>query len=381
MGETPAKSYLPRMADDDASTAAPGGALLAGLGARARRRAEPRGSIAVAGAGCALAAIGAVVVGVSGGADGDHFDRWPGVAATLLLLVAGILVHHHVRRGALATAATVAIVASLPPLLVFLTFDEGALPGPPWSTEAVLVLSTLGWTAAYLVGAGRGRPAFLASAALGVWATVLQLTEQLFDLPFLVLQALPFGFVTFDDGGASGTGEGWSEYEPSGFGGPSLPSATTIGVLSLLIGVGYLLLSRHLDRRGCPGVGTPVLVAALPALLTGVSFLGSDLGDGGAALAYVALGLCLAAYGASAGRRFTCWLGAVLAGLGIFDLASQAAGTATTLGITLLGFGMGTVVLAHVVGEATGEADELVLTVPGVRRRVPRRSISAPPGD
>jgi hypothetical protein len=366
------------MADPKVGAPAPGIALLDRLGARARRRAEPRATIAVAGAGCALATLGAVVVGVSGGTGDGGFDRWPGVASTLLLLVAGVLVQHQVRRGPLTTAATVAIVLSLPPLLVFLTFDEGGglSGGAPWSTEAVLVLSTLGWALAYLVGPGRGRPAFLAAAALGVWASTLQLVEKVFDLPFLLLQGFPFGLVTFgtdpyyDDG---------SYEEGFGYGVPDLPSPVTVGVLSLLIGGAFLLASRRLDQRGYLGAGTPLVVAAVPALLTGVNFLGADLGSVGAALTYVVLGLVLAAHGATAGRRLTCWLGAAVAAGGILNLAVESAETATTVGIAFLCFGLGTVVLAQVVSDTVGEPDEMALTAPSARRRgLPRRAVRPP---
>ena len=362
-----------------AGAAAPGIPVLDRLGVRARRRPQPRATIAMAGVGCVVAAIGAIVVGVSGGTGDDGgFSRWPGVATTLLLLVVGLLVQHQVPRGPLATAATIAVVASLPPLLVFVTFDPDSFPGAPWSTEAVLVLSTMGWSLAYLVGPGRGRAVYLGAAALGLWATVLQVTEKLFDLPFLLLQWFPFGLFWFGTGDSTGGfDEGYEDgFESGGFGGPELPSVVTIGVLSLLFGAGFLLLSRHLDRRGYPGAATPLLVAALVALVVGANFLGSDLGTAGGSFLYLGLGVALAAHGADAGRRATCWVGAVVAGTGVVNLATEAGDSATTVGIALLCLGAATVVVAHLVADASGEPDELVLAAP---RTAPRRSITRTP--
>lgn len=108
--------------------------------------------------------------------------------------------------------------------------------------------------AAYLVGDGRGRPAFLGAAAIGLWASVLQLTEHLLDLPFTLAQLIPSMFLGFDSSSFESTGSSLDSgsFTTDTSGGilseanvPSalrhLPDPTTIGVLSLLIGLGYLL--------------------------------------------------------------------------------------------------------------------------------------------
>ena len=41
-----------------------------------------------------------------------------------------------------------------------------------------LVVSTAVWAGTYLAGPGRGRPLLLGAAAVGLWLTVLQVTEE-----------------------------------------------------------------------------------------------------------------------------------------------------------------------------------------------------------
>ena len=89
MAAGPAESYRPSMSEP---TAAPP-TLLARLGPRARRRAEPRASIALAGTGCALVVVGALVLSVEGAGTGDGgFNRWPGLLLTAMVAASGLVV-------------------------------------------------------------------------------------------------------------------------------------------------------------------------------------------------------------------------------------------------------------------------------------------------
>src|SRR5690349_6145514 len=94
---------------DLADTGAHRPSFLDSLGPRGLRRAEPRASIALAGAGCALAVVGVLVLaGDAGDGTGGSFNRVPGVVLATVLVAIGALLMHQVREGALATAGSVA---------------------------------------------------------------------------------------------------------------------------------------------------------------------------------------------------------------------------------------------------------------------------------
>lgn len=319
-------------------------------------------SIALAGAGCALAILGVLIVSGDTGASDDDFNRAPGIILCALVIAGGYAALAGVKRGAVATAGTVAAALGVPPLLFFMTVDEHSIP--PYSTEAILVVSTIAWLVSYAAGPGRGRLFFLGAGLFGVWASVLQLTEELFDAPFLFFGFFfPFVYIEpgFDDSGSFGGDSDIGADFSIGY-----PDATTIGILSLAFGVAYVLLSRRFDRQGHHGVATPFSVIALPALLVGVIGLADELEQAGAGLLLVGIGVGLAHHGATTWRRATTWIGgaATVVGAGVFlgDMTDEA----TLLGLLFVAAGIGIVFAGHAIAQATGEADELAVTVPAI---------------
>lgn len=318
-------------------------------------------SIALAGAGCALAILGVLIVSGDTGAGDDDFNRAPGIILCALVIAGGHAALARVERGAVATAGTVAAALGVPPLLFFMTFDENGIP--PYSTEAILVVSTIAWLVSYAVGPGRGRLFFLGAGLFGVWASVLQLTEDLFDAPYLLLGLFfPFVYVepSFDDSGSLG-GESDFGADLSSLG---VPDPTAIGILSLAFGVAYVVLSRRFDRQGHHGAATPFTVIALPAFLVGVIGMADELEQAGSGLLAVGIGVGLAYHGSSTWRRATTWIGgaATVVGAGVFlgDMTDEA----TLLGLLYVAAGIGIVFAGHAIAQATGEADELAVTVP-----------------
>src|SRR5690606_32584812 len=180
--------------------------IIDNLGDRALRRAEPRTSIAVAGAGCALAVLGVLIVSGDAGSGDDGFNRWPGVIFCAAVLAAGFYVMSRFRIGALATGGSVAAALAVPPLMFFLTFSETSFP--PYSTEGILLVSTLVWLGAYFFGPGRGRPFFLGAGLIGVWATIMQMVENVFDFPFLFFGGLALTFDEETGSSSFGPGDG-----------------------------------------------------------------------------------------------------------------------------------------------------------------------------
>jgi hypothetical protein len=322
------------------------------LGPRALRRAEPRASIAVAGAGCALAVLGALIVGFDSADDGGTIDLLPGLVLTAALVAGGIAVQARFRRGPLATGGTVAVLLGAPAAVLFAVkmADDSAGLTP------IVLLSTLVWLGVYLFGPGRGRPAYLAAAALGGWLLVLQ---ALGDLERLPLMFFPMFSFEVDDG---------SDLLGSSY--LSRPDITTLALLSLGVGVAYVLLSRSLDRRGAVGAATPLLVAALPAIALGCLGLADELEAVGAGLVAIAAGGLLALHGATVGRRATTWVGGGLVAIGVAAVLGDLSGDDTAAGgVLFLAGGLGLVGLAHVLAIRFQEPHELP-EPPAPRRRL-----------
>src|SRR3546814_2507424 len=88
----------------------------------------------------------------------------------------------------MAAAGTVAAPLGVPALLGFLSLDVNDFP--PYPTDLILIGTTVAWGGSYLIGPGRGRPFFLGAGLIGLWFTILQLTEGVFDFPFALISGL-----------------------------------------------------------------------------------------------------------------------------------------------------------------------------------------------
>lgn len=340
----------------------PTASFLDSLGARGSRRAEPRASIAIAGAGCALAVLGALVIAADTGASDGDFNRAPGIVLSALIVAAGFFTLAAVRQGPLATAGVAAAALGVPPLVFFLTFDQGGFP--PYSTNGILIASTVAWLGAYAVGPGRGRPFFLGAGLLGFWLTILQLTEHVFEAPFGFLGG--FRSSSSTSFGDSTGAIGGSSFD-SGTNGPSfhVPDPTTLGLISLGLGLAYLLACRRLDKRGHHGVATPFALATLPTLFAGTLFMADDLEQAGTGLLALVIGAALAWHGASVGRRVTAWLGGAATAIGAGVFLGDMTDDATVGGMLFMAAGIGLVAAGHGIALALGEPDEMAVTSVG----------------
>lgn len=344
----------------------PATSFLDALGPRASRRAEPRASIAIAGAGCALAVIGVLIVaGDTGASDGD-FNRVPGLLLSALVVAAGLVTLQAAQQGPLATGGAVATALGVPPLMFFLTWDSGGFP--PYSTDGILLVSTIAWLGFYLVGPGRGRPFFLGAGLIALWLTVLQLTEQVFDSPFGFFSSMSMSATGSLEGGGGypggDFGESSGDFGYSGrspFDGPTfhMPDLTTLGLLSLGLGLAYLVACRGLDARGRHGIATPFAVATIPTLLAGTILLGDDLEQAGTGLLALAIGLGLALHGASSRRRATAWIGGAATAFGAAVFLSDMTDDATIGGMLFMAGGLALVAAGHAISMALSEPDEM----------------------
>jgi len=350
---------------------------MARLGAWAGRRAEPRLWISLAGAGCALAVAGVVIisgdaqVGDEGFSDGS---RVPGIVLCLVVAVAGYVLLHRFRESPAATAGVTAIALAVPPLFYFLTFDGDNVP--PWSAEGILALSALVWLVSYVIGPARGRPLLLGAGLVTVVLLAFQLTEE----PF----SAGFDETTFVAESPFVPDEPFPGDEPSPgpeelASGNDQPDPTTLGIISLLFGVAYLAAGRLLDRRRFAGTATPFVVAALAAIPAGIAFLGEDLEAAGAGVVSIVAGLVVAWFGARSGRRASTVIGAGGVALGIVLVIADAMqeSSPTSIGIALLVVGAAVALGAQLLHMQTGESPQMT---PGPSVFGPSRSPVTPPG-
>ena len=334
-----------------------GEGFLARLGAWAGRRAEPRLWISLAGAGCALAVAGVVIiagdaqVGEDGLSDGS---RLPGIVLCLAVAAVGYALLHWFAEAPAATAGVTAIALAVPPFFYFLTFDaDGA---PPWSAEAILALSAVVWLVSYVMGPARGRPLLLGAGLVAVVLLAFQFMEQPFstgfeatfvdESPFTPEEPFP-GEEPFPE----------DEFTTQG----DEPDPTTLGIISLVFGGAYLVAARLLDRRGFAGTATPFVVASLAAIPAGIAFLGDDLEAAGAGAAAIVAGLAVAWLGARSGRRASTVIGAGGVALGIVLITADAMedSSPTSIGIALLVAGGSVALAAQLLHTQTGESPQM----------------------
>ncbi len=340
------------------------------LGPRVARRPQPRASIALAGAGCALAVAGVLTLAGDAGVSNDGgFNRTPGIILSLLVVGAGLLVLQLRNQGPLATAGSVAVAAGTPAAIGFMVVGGG-----DGRLDTAITLSALAWLATYLVGPGRGRPVFLGLAAYGVWSTVLQMVGAGGATSLLALT--PLGWFAFGESCEYDSFTGSSDCTstgPFGMRGFDQPDWAALGLVSLAVALGYLLLSRWLDRNGRHGMSTPFVLVGLLAVVQGVIALGIELEDAhGAGAIILVAGVALAVFGGSTGRRFTTWFGGAASALGVGLIVLPDVDSASAGGLLLLGSGLVVVAVTHLVAEQLDEPDELATdrpTDPGTGRR------------
>lgn len=331
----------PTEASEPLAPASPGPRpLLERIGARARDRAPARFGVALAAAGAAIAVVGGAFVGGDQLAP-DDFDgspeTLPGTLIMLLLVVGGFALLALATRDPLRAAGATAGAVAIPVLLFFLTFDVNDFP--PFSVDAILLVSSLLWGLAYLVGPSTGRPFFLGAALVGAWMFLLEQVESVLTAPFLTFTPAPFvgGFRGFDQ-----------------------PDLTTLGILSLAFGYGYLVVAALLDGRGLRGLATPFVVAGLIVVNNGFGFLAEDLEPAGVGVLLVGTGLGLAVYFSGSGRRGTTWIGAASVATGVALIIGDVMEDSdfSSIGVTALVVGALVVAVAEMLSRAMNEPGE-----------------------
>ena len=354
--------------------------------------------------GCVLAVLGIWLISGDARApsDGDEGSNLPGILLCLAVVAAGFVLLHFFRELPASTAGVTAIVLGLPALMVFLTFDVDS--SELVSLEAVLGGSALVWLIAYLVGPGAGRPVLLGVALAFGWLFAIQAVEDPFqsglEPPTLLEEGPlpgvddpapleeddpfaddPFADDAFEDEFGTDVGDDFGS-DSSGSG-----SATTVGIISVLFGAGYLVGARLLDRRGVPGPGVPLSFVGHVALPVGVVFLSEDLEAVGTGIAFIVIGGLAIWSGALGSRRATTVIGAIEIFVGIVLVIGEFMddSSATSVGVTFFVVGALIVLAAQLLHGQTGETPQLTAgpsQFPGSPG--PRRSVTPyagyPPG-
>jgi hypothetical protein len=329
-----------------------GEGFLARLGAWAGRRAEPRLWISLAGAGCAIAVTGVVIISGDAQVSEEGFSdgsRLPGIILCLVVAAGGYALLRWFAETPAATAGVTAIALAVPPFFYFLTFDADGTP--PWSAEGILALSALVWLVSYVMGPARGRPLLLGAGLVAVVLLAFQFVEEPFSAGFeeTTVDESPFATADPFTGDDEFTGQ------------DDEPDPTTLGIISLVFGAAYLVAARLLDRRGFAGTATPFVAASLAAIPAGIAFLGEDLEAAGAGAAAIVAGLLVAWLGARSGRRASTVIGAGGVALGIVLIIADAMqeSSPTSIGIALLVAGGAVALGAQLLHMQTGESPQM----------------------
>lgn len=300
------------------------------------RRPEPRFTVAVAGAGTALALFGVFLwagtyygQGLVGSVDGNTNRNLLGAGLFALLAVVGYVLAIGQRRGSLATAGVLAAGVGVPLTIAFLTLD--ATSSSAVNFDAVFWVSVVIWVVSYAVVPGvRGHTFFVFLIAAGLFEyAIAKNTDQ-----------LSAGVVT-------GTG-------------PQLSGTGTLAAIGLVFGLGYYLIAFLLDRTGRHGPATGLVYPAFVATGSGIIAWGRDIHLVGVGILTIVIGLLVCWYGGRYGRRVTCFAAAAAVTLGLGLLVYEATpDDGIEAGVSFVVIGIAVVVIAALLSRAFGEPHDL----------------------
>lgn len=101
--------------------------------------------------------------------------------------------------------------------------------------------------------------------------------------------------------------------------------ANDAGFITMLIGIGLLVVGRNFDRKLWPNLATPFIAVGIFSLILGTfGYLSrDDLGEVWSAILVVVLSLAVIAVGASAKRRATTWIATFFLAIGFITLITS----------------------------------------------------------
>jgi hypothetical protein len=211
------------------------------------------------------------------------------------------------------------------------------------STDAVVIVSICIWILSYLLIPGsRGHAFYLGLATITLWIYVIGKAQ-----PHTLSPTSTFGGSAF--GGSTTL-----------FGGIGTPDFATIAGISLTFGLGYYLIAYVLDRAGRHGPAVSLALGGFLATAVGIAAAAPSFHALGTGVLLILVGVVLAAYGASGGRRFTTWVWSAAVGLGVIVIVAKLwPNNNAAAGIALIVSGLVVVVLGQVLSAAAGEASDV----------------------
>ena len=332
-------------------------------------RPTPRAGVALAGVGAAVLVLGAFIWALAyvtdglrdavlgGGSSSRHFV---GAVGFLALVVIAYVIAVVRRRGPIVTAAVTVTVIGVPVMMTLFTMDLEAASTA--NGDAVFWVSIAAYLASYLFVRGtRGHTVYLGFAAVQLWSYVVVKAE-----PHLG-QALAARII------------GGTRSIPGLVAPPSQVSFTTIGAISVVFGLGYLLLAWWCDRTGRHGAATPLALVGVLVVLVGIAAFAPDAEQVGTGLLLIVVGLAVLVYGGKSERRFTTWTAALAAGLGAVLVVTKLLqhSNATAGGFWVMVLGVVLVALGALLRNALDEPDDMA-RAQGTKPNAPQREQPGP---
>jgi hypothetical protein len=323
------------------------------LAVRMAIRPVPRLGVSLAGVGVGLVIVGVLVwsityiaespTGLFGGEPGSSGNsrHFLGAIVSLIVIAIGYALATIVQHGPLATAGVTASALGVPVCIEFLTLDLGSGSTQLVNFDATVLGSVAVWLVSYLFVRGtRGHSFYVGLIALVVW-------------DYIIDKVAPHLFQTNSTLSGNNVATSLSDSFHS--------DLTTVGTVSLVIGVIYYVIALVLDQPGRHGPGTPMALVAFLATAFGIGALASDLKQVGTGVLLLACGLVFAAYGARFDRRFTTWIWAFGAALGAALLVGKAVSSdgGAPLGVALICLGVVFVIGGALLAKALGEPDDV----------------------
>ncbi|MEO5973608.1 MAG: hypothetical protein ABIQ38_00170 [Ilumatobacteraceae bacterium] len=282
--------------------------------------------------GRALHAVGGVLIGLAivfFTLDVFSNDSGPNVAGGFIFSLVGILALWFVafRGRSLIIWATAGLQIMVP--FAFLWLRSNSF----FSFEFALsfILASLAMAVLWSLPGFRARPSILAAALLwGVLGIILLIVQS--DLADLI----------------------------NGMGLGSLGKvASDAGFITMLIGIGLLLVGRRFDRKMWPNLGTPFIGVGVFSLIFGTfGYLSrDDLGDVLSAILVVVLSLAVVSLGVSAKRRATTWIATFFLSIGFITLITTVLSDDASWKAIAISFAIVAAVLGF-CGKRVGQAVE-----------------------
>ncbi|MCU1452384.1 MAG: hypothetical protein JWN46_530 [Acidimicrobiales bacterium] len=260
----------------------------------------------------------------------------------LLFEVVGALAMFRWRDRAVATAGVLVSAITVIPVLVFVFVDPkhpnvafGSIDKSKGTITAILAIGAVLWLVAYGFAPVRRAGLFLVAALLSIWLVFLvQIATAGLDRASS-FGAFPIPFNSSPSLNPDGTFAAPSPRSPTN-------ALTKVALVSLFFGLAYLLLAVLADRRRDHRPASSLVGVALPVLTIGVLALGPSLHTKATSILGLVAAAIVVLAGATGGRRFTSWYGAVAAYVAITTfIANVTRSNEIAAAVVLLLLGIG----------------------------------------